>query len=400
MTDPVDCLHAMAHALFTFSTYPAGHVARQRALDAWHATIQDLLQHDSHPHFSFLENDVVYGEVPLRELRGWKWSRRMASVGVQRLEFDADLGVSSEELEAFVDDLLTRLDGQPVDSSEARQTRASGVMYGEIAVDGEDIEDSGITTAGVGFNLGEEAASIRWLHEEIARGHGLPLAEAEAVVRMLAVAMHGDQEMLLPLLRLRQFDEYTTTHSLNVSVLTMAFAEWLGMGARDVRAFGVAGLMHDLGKVKIPKEILNKPGKFDDREREIMQAHPTEGARIILSSDQHLDLAAVVAYEHHIMINGGGYPEFTFARDCHNASKLVHVCDVYDALRTKRPYRDAWPARKVLTYLEERSGVEFDGELAHAFTEMMSTWEPQVAYFAEQEIIPLEGPHKGVGSGE
>jgi putative nucleotidyltransferase with HDIG domain len=392
VNEPVKCLHALAHSLFTFTTYPTGHVARRRALESWYAAIQDLLETDPRPVFSLLEQDVVYGQIPLREMRGWKWSNLLASVGVQRIEFDRDLGVTVEELEEFVDDLLKRLEGRLLDSSEARQTRASGIMYGQIAIDGEDIEDGGIATAGVAFTLGDEAGAIRWLHAEISQGRGLPLAEAEAVVRTLSLAMHGEQHMLLPLLKLRQFDEYTTTHSLNVSVLAMALAEWFGLGARDVRAFGVAGLMHDLGKVKIPKEILNKPGKFDDREREIMKAHPAEGAKIILASDEHLDLAAVVAYEHHIMINGGGYPNFTFPRDCHRASKLVHVCDVYDALRTKRPYRNAWPAKKVLAYLEERSGREFDGEIAHAFSEMMRTWEPQIAYVEEDEELPGDVP--------
>jgi HD-GYP domain-containing protein (c-di-GMP phosphodiesterase class II) len=118
----------------------------------------------------------------------------------------------------------------------------------------------------------------------------------------------------------------------------MALAEWIGMGAHDVRTFGVAGLLHDLGKVKIPLEVLNKAGKLTDEERRIMNLHPTEGARIIISSEPELDMAAVVAYEHHIMLNGGGYPKLAFPRDCHEASKLVHVCDVYDALRTNRPY--------------------------------------------------------------
>jgi putative nucleotidyltransferase with HDIG domain len=212
--------------------------------------------------------------------------------------------------------------------------------------------------------------------------------EAEAVVRSLTVAMHDDRQMMLPLLQLRQFDEYTTTHSLNVSVLSMGLAEWLGLGGRDVRAVGVAGLLHDLGKVTIPKEILNKPGRFDTREREIMNSHAAEGARMILTSDQQLDLAAAVAYEHHIMIDGGGYPSLRYPRDCHFASKLVHVCDVYDALRTKRPYRDPWPAKKVLTYIEGKSGTEFDGALAHAFTAMMGQWEPRLATLDREETPP------------
>ena len=203
----------------------------------------------------------------------------------------------------------------------------------------------------------------------------LPLLEAEAVVRSLSVAMHGEQQIMVPLLRLREFDEYTTTHSMNVSVLTMALAEWLGMGPRDVRSFGVAGLLHDLGKVKIPKDILNKSGRLSPEERLVMNSHPAEGAKLILVAEPELDLAAVVAYEHHIMINGGGYPRFTYDRACHQASRLVHVCDVYDALRTNRPYRDAWASDKILAYIEERSGVEFDGEIAHAFTRMIREWE-------------------------
>jgi putative two-component system response regulator len=119
-----------------------------------------------------------------------------------------------------------------------------------------------------------------------------------------------------------------------------------------------------------------------------MNQHPTEGARIIIATQPDLDMAAVVAYEHHIMLNGGGYPSLTYARDCHRASKLVHVCDVYDALRTKRPYRDAWPSAKALAYLEERSGVEFDGKVAHEFVGMMRNWEPRVAMLTEDQPLP------------
>jgi len=183
--------------------------------------------------------------------------------------------------------------------------------------------------------------------------------------------MHGDQEMILPLLQLREFDEYTTTHSLNVSVLVMALAESLGLAPQDVRTFGVAGLLHDLGKVHIPQDILNKPGKLTDQERQVMQQHPVAGAQMIIESGRRLDLAAAVAHEHHIMINGQGYPTHHYRRDCHKASKLVHVCDVYDALRTRRPYRDAWESERVLIYLEERAGTEFEPEAAIAFVRLM-----------------------------
>lgn len=387
MSAPVDFLTGFAQALSALSLYPEGHRSREAALDTVYQRLQDLLADDSRPLFSFLGDEVVYGDRPMRELREWEWSERLSDVGIQRLQFDDT--ATRDELEAFLDEILARLTLRAIDTSEARPMRPSGIRFGSVGIRGQDASlDSPVPTARVRLNLGDEAETIRWMHGQLSAGHSLPMVEAESVVRALTVAMHGDQEMMLPLLKLRQYDEYTTTHSLNVCVLAMGLAEYLGMGARDVRAIGVGGLMHDLGKTRIPLEVLNKRGKLTDEERAIMNAHPVEGARIIIESEPDLELAAVVAYEHHVMINGGGYPTFRHPRDCHEASKLVHVCDVYDALRTNRPYRDAWPASKVLAYLEERSGTEFDGVVAHAFTRMMREWEPQVALLEEDESLP------------
>jgi HD-GYP domain-containing protein (c-di-GMP phosphodiesterase class II) len=105
-----------------------------------------------------------------------------------------------------------------------------------------------------------------------------------------------------------------------------------------------------------------------------MQAHPREGARIIIEQETRLDLAAFVAYEHHIMLNGGGYPTLRYQRECHYASKVVHVCDVYDALCTDRPYRAAWTSERAVSYLGERAGVEFDSELVETFSRMIGDW--------------------------
>jgi putative two-component system response regulator len=173
---------------------------------------------------------------------------------------------------------------------------------------------------------------------------------------------------------------------MNVAVLSMGFAEFLGLSPSDIRTFGVAGLLHDIGKIKIPLEVLTKPGKLTDEERLLMNQHPTAGARILLEQEEDLDLAVVVAYEHHIMINGGGYPPLHYQRDCHQASKLVHLCDVFDALRTRRPYREAWALEKTLTYLEERKGVEFDSELGGAFIRMMREWDQRVAVLSDEHM--------------
>lgn len=389
MREPIQFLTSFAQALSAMALYKDGHPARGRAIDAAYDDLVALQQHTACPSFTFLGDEVVFGKIPLRELRAWDWSGRLANAGIQRLEFEEN--VTREDFEEFLEQALAMLSVSGFDTSEARQLRRTSIKFGPVGVKGDaELEGGTLPTATIRFSLGDEAETIRWMHEEVKSNTNLPLAEAEAVVRSLSVAMHGDRQMIMPLLQLKEFDQYTTTHSLNVSVLSMALAEYIGMGAADARAFGVAGLLHDLGKVRIPIEVLTKTGKLTPDERVMMNRHPVEGARIILESEEELDLAAVVAYEHHIMLNGGGYPRMLYQRPCHHASNLVHVCDVYDALRTRRPYRDAWPVEQVLPYLEGRAGMEFDPNLVTPFVEMMRKWESHVAVLEdERATVPL-----------
>jgi putative nucleotidyltransferase with HDIG domain len=381
MSEPARFLTAFAQALATMSLYGDGHPARARAIDGAFDSLQVLQQTDPRPRFSFLGQDVIYGETALREMGDWGWGMRLANASVQRLEFQR--GTSRDEFEVFLEEVLARLTLQAVDSATRSPERRSTIKFGAIGVKGSDEQvrpmDTAMPTATVTYSLRDEAEAIRWLHDEVQVRGELPLLEAESVVRSLSVAMHGDKAIVLPLLQLKDFDQYTTTHSLNVSVLTMALAEWMEMSARDVRAFGVAGLLHDLGKVRIPKEVLTKPGKLSDEEWVIMRRHPVDGAKIIYESDRDLDLAAAVAYEHHIMINGQGYPKRHFERGVHAASTLVHVCDVYDALRTRRPYREAWESERVLDHIEKGAGTDFEPKVTAEFCAMMRQWERRVA---------------------
>ena len=382
--DPSKFLNSVAQALAAMALYRDGHPARERAVDVAYQQLHDLQSETPRPLFTFLGDEVVFGLLPLRELKAWDWGKRLAQAGIQRLEFEDQVG--REDFEGFLEEVLARLTLSAI-STEARQMRRSNIRFGAVGLKGEpEIAPEPLPTATISFSLGEEVDTVRWLQREVQNGGDLHLAEAEAVVRSLAVAMHAGEarQIMMPLLQLKEFDQYTTTHSMNVAVLSMALAEFLGLSAGDVRTFGIAGLLHDIGKIKIPLHILTKPGKLTDEERALMNEHPVAGARLLLEVEQDLDLAVVVAYEHHIMINGGGYPVLHYARDCHQASKLVHVCDVYDALRTRRPYREAWSFEKTLGYLSERSGLEFDPELCTAFANMMRQWERQVTVLTHE----------------
>jgi putative nucleotidyltransferase with HDIG domain len=379
--DPAAFLYSLAQALSVMALYPAGHPSRERAIDQAYQLADALASGERRP-FTFLEDDVVYGRDRLRELKGWDYASKLVGAGIQRLEFERQ--VTRDEFDEFLEEVFARLNPSPADTSERRQMRSLGIRFGSVGLQGQSAAPPPPETT-LDVTLGDEADTFRWLQGEIRDQGVVPLMEAEAVVRSLSVAMHAERRMVLPLLQLKEFDQYTTTHALNVAVLSMALAQALAVPKRQVRAIGVAGLLHDIGKIRIPIEVLTKPGKLNDEERRIMNEHPVDAARIIMESEEELELAAVVAYEHHIMLNGGGYPTVHYPRECTLASRLVHVCDVFDALSTTRPYREAWPMEKVLAYLEERAGTEFDPDLVAVFNRMMRAGAAQVRVLSEEK---------------
>ncbi|MEO8201144.1 MAG: HD domain-containing phosphohydrolase [Gemmatimonadota bacterium] len=383
-------LLGIGQCMLAMQLYPRGHPAREKVVDNTYEKLLTLLEGEPEARFSILGREVVHGKEVLVSLEGWPWASRMTQAGIERIEIS--MPVTREEFERFLIDMYERLNRAPADTAMVRQQSRPSIRFGAIQVAGTNASDfaHAITTATMSFSLREESETIKWMHREVAEHNRLPMAEVEAVVQSLSIAMHQGSSMLLPLLELKEYDQYTTTHSANVSVLAMGLAEAMGLNPGEVRVFGIAGLLHDLGKVRIPIEILNKAGPYTEQERAIMQQHPVEGAKLLLTRQQELDLAAVVSYEHHILLNGKGYPNLSYRRPCHPASHLVHVCDVYDALCTNRPYRDAWGSEVALAYMEEHGGTEFEPEALRVFAEMMRRANRQ--YVAVEEDAPTGSP--------
>jgi len=380
MSDPVRFLITMSQALSTMGLYGDEHPATARALDNALERLRELQDSTTKLHFTFLAGEVLVGSEMVHELEGWEWSARLVNAGIERIEFTGT--VQPGDFARFLSHLTIRLGiraGSTV--NDLWQMGESAIRFGQVAL-AEGLRkrtSTPLDVATLTYTLREERETVDWMHQEIRERSMVPMIEADAVVRSLSIAMHAEQAMVLPLLQLKQFDQYTTTHSLNVSVLAMAMGEFLELGAVTVRTLGLAGLLHDLGKVCIPHDILVKPGKLTPAERLVVQDHPVVGARMLLENSSPMELAAVVAYEHHIRLDGGGYPKLHDARGAQYASRIVHVCDVYDALRTTRPYRHAWESERTMAYISERSGDEFDSEIARSFIAMMRKWDSQVA---------------------
>ena len=377
MTPATTFLTSLGQALAAQSLYSEEHPMRRTAIVRLHTAISTVLQAGA-LRLSFLQGDVIAGTRAVTDLRGWEWGSKLSAAGIQRLELSENVATRLEDVESMLAEMLRRLamPGQETGSWSAGALRMGPVAIAAVrSVIDDDVEilDSLDSLSRSDTpRLGAEIAAVNFVHEQVERGGKIPMAEVDGIVRALAVTMRRDSGCLLPLLDIRNYDEYTTSHCCNVAMLSMGVADQLGLSDADSRAIGSAALLHDIGKTRISRELLTKPGALTPEERLEIQRHPVEGARILTDRGLGHGLAATVAYEHHIWFNGkGGYPVYNYARQTHFASRIVHVSDIYDAVSSKRPYHEPWPREKTLKLIRSLAGIELDPHIADAFLTMV-----------------------------
>jgi putative nucleotidyltransferase with HDIG domain len=187
-----------------------------------------------------------------------------------------------------------------------------------------------------------------------------------------------NESFIYGLTNLKNYDEYTLNHSVNVCMLALALGRCLGLSRSELVDLGIAALFHDLGKLDTPADILNKPAKLTDEEREIMERHSHQGAEklIHLKEFRRLPLRAIhVALEHHIKEDLTGYPRYFKKVDVNLFSKIVKVVDFFDAVTTKRVYRSkVYTRAEALTLMLEQSGAEFNPVILKAFVNLMGVF--------------------------
>jgi putative nucleotidyltransferase with HDIG domain len=186
------------------------------------------------------------------------------------------------------------------------------------------------------------------------------------IAPLVEIVSHHAGEVL-PLSSLQTHDDYTATHITNVAVLTMALAEALNVPKTLVRQVGVAALLHDIGKMKVPASILNSRQRLAPDELVLMRRHPEVGARMLMGTPGIPPLAAIVAFEHHLQADGGGYPTVPHGWTINPVSAMTHVADVYDALRTNRPYRAALAHDEIVELMTRDRGTVFPAPLVDVF---------------------------------
>jgi putative nucleotidyltransferase with HDIG domain len=204
------------------------------------------------------------------------------------------------------------------------------------------------------------------------------LKKVKRVIQGIVDIILKEEASLLSLTTIKDFDEYTYNHCVNVSILAMTIGQKLGLDKNALTRLGIAALFHDIGKVDIPIDILNKPGAFTDDEWVVMKRHPVMGVKAISKIRGLNELAAssmVVAFEHHIFYDLTGYPETRVKRQSNFFSRIVSIADQYDSMTSSRVYsRIPHSPDKALSLMMERSGVQLDPLLFKIFANIIGVY--------------------------
>lgn len=221
----------------------------------------------------------------------------------------------------------------------------------------------------------EELAKFLDIYEQVQKKGKLSVTGIYDVVTGFVRAFKRDADSLLAFAPLRAMDEYTFTHSTNVCILNLAQAMALGIDGPLLHDIGIAAMLHDIGKLFIPDEIINKPGKLTDEEWQIIKQHPVKGAQHLLDTPGVPHLAVVTAYEHHMKFNMTGYPAAPAGWRQNVCSQMTTISDVFDALRTKRAYRGALEWEEVAGTLMGMSGADLHPVLTKNFLKVLGKLE-------------------------
>jgi response regulator RpfG family c-di-GMP phosphodiesterase len=360
----------LSSAIHTRALYDADHPQATRAVARITESLGAVCQERRQAEVTFLivDDDLVVDQQALR--RGGPFQRSFVKAlkhrGVERLTLAR--GLDAAECEQFV--------GAMSGSWAPASTQHVIVGRIEAAIDAPLETEPGRLNrrpARVEALSAEQVDRMRDAFSQLRAEPRGGLQQFEAIVWSLMDAVSQTSRQMLALAPLREHDEYLFVHSVNVSMLVLAQARSLGIKGDDLHAIGLAAMLHDIGKLDIPREVLRKPGKLDDAEWKLMKLHPELGLWHLSQIAEAPPLAMVVSFEHHLRFDGQpNYPLLSRPRLPCLASQLTSLADAYDGICAHRSYAAGQGHAVALEILKQRAGTFHDPVLVGNFAQVVS----------------------------
>jgi putative nucleotidyltransferase with HDIG domain len=352
--------------------YPQAHPAVRQPLQELAGILGEMLQEKAELHLGvvegvfFLESHLfVTPNASVAEL-----TERLTKKGIDALTIYA--GVSPDDLFHFTSLLARRETTAELLSDDLEKNGIRTIRLGiDYLVYGDTADEAGSAPSRTYFDA---INAVRYTMQEVENGRIPSSYQINAVVGNMVSMTMKDHTTLLGLAMIKDYDNYTFNHSVNVGILSLALGAYLGMNQEVLRDTNTAGLLHDIGKTGIDKSILNKPGKLSAEEYEQMKKHAEKGAEII-NKMKDIDIrVAEAVLGHHIKYNRTGYPEWAREMTFSDITDIVAVADCYDAITTVRTYSMPILPRAAIDTMHRLEGTALNGQLVGKFEEMMGRY--------------------------
>jgi HD-GYP domain-containing protein (c-di-GMP phosphodiesterase class II) len=361
VTTARELLRALSSARQVYALYPVGHPKRAEAAQDLRHLVLALRDVKAGDPVLFVSSGNFYlGPTLLawESLTHHRLAQSLSEAGVASLEF------APEPTEAEMDALVRMLTGE---ASARNELLSVGVNRAGTGFSGE--------LHGISELLQNYGAGLELLRQTAARLLAGRPADLDATVRLteqLADLIAADPAQALLLTTVKSYDEYTYHHMVNVCILSLALARAIGLPRDRAIALGIGGLMHDVGKVKVPQDVLQHDGVLDEEQWRLIQRHPVDGAGLVIVTSRDPYHPAVEAVlEHHVAYDASGYPSLSGRRGPSLSARIVAVADTFDAVTTKRPYRKPEERRQALSLLQAGAGRAFDPRVVRTFIRLM-----------------------------
>jgi putative nucleotidyltransferase with HDIG domain len=284
--------------------------------------------------------------------------------------FEITSGLNRSEIERFLE-LVMNPPAKGEDFGSAIQYK--GVEHIQVATlkDDDELQED---KESAGKVYGKALKAINDIFEDVRMGRIPSADQAVGVVKNMARLTLEDPHALFALSLLKDYDNYTFTHSVNVSVIALAVGRACRVSEEALRDLGLGGLLHDIGKLKVDVGIINKPGKLTDEEFRQIKQHPTFGAEIVKQMSGTNQNVIDIIEGHHLRFDRTGYPEDARGRQISPLADMTAVADTYDAMTTMRSYQNPMTPRKALELLRKNSGTTLNSDFLERFAHSLGTY--------------------------